>query len=76
MTQFDEVYGPCAPADYEIGSELCFLRDGRVCRGELLHVCRPGPVIVGEHSYPTLYIVDDGSGWPVPVAAKDIVALG
>ena len=73
MANLEEVYGPCAPSDYQPGDRLCFLRDGRECYGELLYVRRPGAAVQGGRVHGVLYIIDDGSGWPVAVKPSDIV---
>ena len=73
MANLEEVYGPCAPSDYQPGAKLRFLRDGRECYGELLHVRRPGPAVQGGAHHPVLYIVDTGEGWPVAVPAGNIL---
>ncbi len=71
--QLEGIYGPSAPADYQPGDRVRFLREGREQYGELLHVRAPGAVVQGGVVHPTLYVVDDGSGWPIHVRPGDIL---
>jgi hypothetical protein len=73
VSNLESVYGPAASADYQPGACIRFLRDGLECCGDLLHVRAPGPAVQGGKSHPTLYVIDDGSGWPVHVPASQIL---
>jgi hypothetical protein len=71
--QFEDIMGPSASAEHQIGDTVRFLRFGLEQSGKLLHVRAPGPAVQGGESHPLLYIVDSGNGWPIPVPASSIL---
>lgn len=69
------IYGPAAShAEHQPGQQVTFTdpEDGQPSTGTLLYVRAPGATHEGGPEYPTVYIVDDGHGFPRALYASDM----
>ncbi len=69
------IYGPAARhAEHQPGQPINFIdpESGRPGTGTLLYVRAPGATHEGGSEHPTVYIVDDGHGFPRALYASDM----
>jgi hypothetical protein len=69
------IYGPAAAhAEHQPGQQITFIdpESGEEGAGILLYVRAPGTTHKGGPSHPTVYMVDDGRGFPRALYASDI----
>ncbi len=69
------LYGPAAShAEHQPGQAITFTdpENGQPGAGTLLYVRAPGATFPGGLEHPTVYIVDDGHGFPRALYASDM----
>ena len=69
------IYGPAASyTEHQPGQQIAFIdpENGREGAGTLLYVRAPGATHEGGQEHPTVYMVDDGRGFPRALYASDI----
>jgi len=72
--EFNALYGPAASHSEHKAGDSVLVRDGTDVRaGIVLGVRAAGPAHQGGASHPMLYIVDMGTGFPVPVPPSRII---
>lgn len=75
MSEFEELYGPLARGEYEIGQVVRYhLPDSNtVHEGEILWCYAPGVTPVSKKHHPLSYVVDTG-GFPAVIYQSDILS--
>lgn len=75
QAQQEAIYGPAASyAEHQPGQPISFTdpESGLEGAGTLLYVRAPGATHEGGPEHPTVYMVDDGRGFPRALYASDI----
>lgn len=75
--QMHELFGPPpAYSEYKPGEQIHFSQYGQIKSGIIIAVRAPGPAVEDGESYPTVYVVDCGEGFPAMVDSGYVIEKG